>query len=172
MSPLIVRDPRLELKQNINFFPNPKEGKMKTILLFCLFWVMTTTAAMAQGTVAGSVKNVEGSAHLIRSGQTLEAEPNLLVYEQDVIKTGKSGSIGIILKDNTVLSFGPNSELKIKMFVFQPKEKDFGLSLKMLKGTASLISGTIGRVAPESVEVETPNAMLAIKGTHLLIKVL
>jgi hypothetical protein len=42
---------------------------------------------------------------------------------------------------------------------------------RMLRGTASYISGIIGRQSPESVRFQTPDATIGIRGTQFLVKV-
>jgi hypothetical protein len=41
----------------------------------------------------------------------------------------------------------------------------------MLKGTAVYLSGIIGKLSPQSVRFETPNATIGIRGTKMLVKV-
>jgi hypothetical protein len=43
--------------------------------------------------------------------------------------------------------------------------------ITMLKGTASYLSGIIGRQSPESVRFKTPEATIGIRGTQFLVKV-
>jgi len=42
---------------------------------------------------------------------------------------------------------------------------------RMVKGTASYLSGIIGHQSPESVKFRTPEATIGIRGTHFLVKV-
>jgi hypothetical protein len=46
-----------------------------------------------------------------------------------------------------------------------------GLGLRLLRGVATYISGRIAQLAPGAVKIETPTAVLGIRGTHLLIGV-
>jgi hypothetical protein len=93
------------------------------------------------------------------------------VYRGDVVRTGKDGSMGIVLTDDTTISLGPNSELAIKEYAFDPKEGKFALLARMAKGTFVYLSGVIAKLAPNSVHLEIPDATIAVRGTKLLIEV-
>jgi len=75
------------------------------------------------------------------------------------------------LRDDTTLSLGPNSELKLSDFQFKPDEGILGMTLNMLKGTLVYISGQIAKLAPGSAKVATPAGIAAVRGTQLLIEV-
>ncbi len=73
--------------------------------------------------------------------------------------------------DDTTLSLGPNSEIIIKDYAFAPKEGKFAFLGRMVKGTFSYISGLIGKLSPNSIQLEIPDATIAVRGTKLLVEV-
>lgn len=119
----------------------------------------------------GIVKTMAGEVLVDRVGQSIKAEPNLKLYETDVIQTGATGKAGLILEDDTVISLGSNSSLALKSFQFQPNEKKLSLITRIYRGTASFLSGQIAKLAPSLVRIETPHATVGVRGTHVLIKV-
>jgi hypothetical protein len=129
-----------------------------------------TFAAASDGSV-GSVKTVNGSASIGRGQSSLPAVVNERVFQGDTLRTGPNGSLGVILKDDTSLSLGPNSVVVIDQFLFAPAEGKLSLVTRMLKGTAVYISGIIAKLSPESVRFETPNATIGSRGTKFLVKV-
>ena len=129
-----------------------------------------TVAAASDGS-AGRVKTVEGSASIVRGQSTLPAVINERVLQVDTLRTGPDGSLGVILKDDTTLSLGPNSVVVVEQFLYAPAEGKLSLVTRMLKGTAVYLSGIIGKLSPQSVRFETPNATIGIRGTKLLVKV-
>ena len=66
---------------------------------------------------------------------------------------------------------GPLSEMVLADFLFQPESRRFAMLIKLFKGTFSYLSGSIGKLAPESVKIETPVGMVAVRGTHFLVKI-
>nr|HPQ29623.1 FecR family protein [Desulfobacteraceae bacterium] len=93
------------------------------------------------------------------------------LFQKDIIRTGTDSSVGIIFEDNTILSMGPESEIAIEEYVFAPEKGILSMITRMLKGTASYLSGIIGRQSPESVKFHTPDATIALRGTQFLVKV-
>ena len=123
------------------------------------------------GKVIGSVKTLKGEAALLREGRKIVPERGTRLYQSDILQTGKDGAMGIILRDDTALSIGPSSELALKEFVFQPKEGLFSSVTRFVRGTLVYISGRIARLSPNSVKVETPVGIAAVRGTKLLVKI-
>jgi hypothetical protein len=129
-----------------------------------------TLAAASDGSV-GRVKTVKGSATIMRGQASLPAVFNEKLLQGDTLKTGPDGSLGVMLKDDTSLSLGPNSEVVIDQFLFAPAEGKLSLVARMLRGTAVYLSGVIARLSPQSVRIETPNASIGVRGTRFLVKV-
>jgi hypothetical protein len=122
-------------------------------------------------TVVATVQKVSGTATVVRQGQTIPATMGLEIWQNDTLRTGPDGSIGVVFNDDTLLSLGPESVLVIDEFVFAPKQGKFSIVLRMLKGTAAYLSGLISKLAPESARFETPSASIGIRGTRFVIKV-
>jgi hypothetical protein len=79
--------------------------------------------------------------------------------------------VGIIFKDTSRISLGPNSRLDLKKFVFNPAKGQFSMVNKLTKGTASFVSGKMTKLSPESVVLETPTSTIGVRGTTYNIKV-
>ncbi len=126
-------------------------------------------AEAAEGLV-GSVTTVKGPVHLVRGGNEIVTEKGARLYLSDVIRTGEGGGVGVVLRDDTTLSLGPSSELKLSEFKFKPDEGVLGMTLGLLKGTLVFISGQIAKLAPGSAQIETPAGVAAVRGTELLVE--
>jgi len=145
---------------------------MKKIILFlAVFLLPTLQHATAQDDFAGSAKNVQGTVHVLRQAVEIQLEKGMKIYQRDIIVTGKDGSCGIILQDNTIFSMGSETKLAIEEFVFVPDESRFSLLARMIKGTFVYISGIIGKLSPESIHLETPVGTIAIRGTRFAAKI-
>ena len=129
-----------------------------------------TFAAASDGTV-GRVKTVEGSAFIVRGQSSLPAVVNERIFQGDTLRTGPDGSLGMLLKDDTSLSLGPNSVVVVDQFLFAPAEGKLSLVTRMVRGTAVYVSGIIAKLSPQTVRFETPNASIGIRGTRFLVKV-
>jgi hypothetical protein len=43
--------------------------------------------------------------------------------------------------------------------------------LKFMRGVAAYVSGRIAKIAPDSIRLETPSAIVGVRGTTLAIRV-
>jgi len=137
-----------------------------------LLIVSNVTPLYAQGpAAAGLVKVTSGSAVILRDGVERPAQIGLQIYATDHLKTGADGRLGLTLKDDTRVSLGPNSELRLDHFEFAPAEGRFGLVIKFVRGVAAYVSGRIAKLSPDSVRLETPAAIVGVRGTTLGIRV-
>jgi len=131
----------------------------------------TTPVTAQQPSAAGRIKVVSGSAFIIRQGATIPAQPGQMVFETDGLKTGGDGRIGVTLKDDTRVSLGPSSELRLQRFIYEPGRGSFGLVLQFVRGVAAYVSGRMAKLSPESIRLETPAAIVGVRGTSLAIRV-
>ena len=135
-----------------------------------VLFVVSATPVLAQ-TPAGRVKTVTGSAFIVRGGKALAATPGQPVFASDTLRTGADGTIGVTLKDATRLSLGPTSELRVERFVYSPESGGLSLVVKFLRGAATYVSGRIAKLAPDAVRLETPSAIVGVRGTTVAVNV-
>ena len=136
----------------------------------CLLIALGSADAWAKEAI-GSVKALKGDVQIERDGITVPAVAGGLIYTSDTLKTAENGAIGLILRDDTLTSMGPDSVLVLKEYLFEPKESRYSMILGFLKGTFVYQSGVIGKLAPEAIHLETPDSTIAVRGTRLLVKV-
>jgi hypothetical protein len=120
---------------------------------------------------AGMVKVARGQVSIERDGKKLPAEVGSQVDVADRVRTGADGSVGVTLRDNTLLSAGPNSLIVIEKFAFDNTTQDGNMSVRIRKGTLSVASGKIAKRTPESVDFHTPTSVLGVRGTEFVIEV-
>jgi hypothetical protein len=120
---------------------------------------------------AGQIKITSGSAFVVRAGAQLAAQAGQPIYEADTVKTGADGRLGITLKDDTRVSLGPSSEVRVNRFLYAPADGRLGLVLGVVRGVMAYVSGRIAKLAPDSVRLETPAAVMGVRGTTLALRV-
>ncbi len=140
--------------------------------LFALVLLAAPLGAFAQpaAPAVGRIKVATGTVSLVRGGQTVVAAPGGDVLESDVLRTGADGRLSVMLKDESRVALGPNSELAVTRFVYAPEEAQLGLGLRLARGALSYVSGLIAKLAPEAVRLETPTSIIGVRGTHLLLR--
>ncbi len=129
------------------------------------------TPAWGDETIVGYVKTTTPEAVLLTTQSSHIAQVGDPIALGTTIKTNANGSIGISLKDDTILSFGPDTDFQITEFVYQPEVDQLKLSMKLLNGTLQYISGIIAKLKPEAVSLNTPTGIIGVRGTHFVVKV-
>lgn len=141
------------------------------ILGLSLILFTISPAAALQPNVIGHIQTLKGPASIQRGNNNVPAAVGAPLYSGDTIRTAKTGSVGIVLADDSTISLGPDSEIAIKDYLFNPKEGKFAFVTRMTKGTFAYLSGMIAKLSPSSIRMEIPDASIAVRGTRLLIKV-
>ncbi len=117
------------------------------------------------------VKVSKGLVSIEREGKRLVAPVGTPVLVADRVRTGADGSVGVTLRDNTLLSAGPNSLIVIDKFAFDNTTQEGNMSVGIRKGTLSVASGKIAKRTPESVDFHTPTSVLGVRGTEFVVEV-
>ncbi len=139
--------------------------------VICAVFIISVADFAAADNPAGIVKTLKGAASIARQEKVVPASGGQKIFKGDTIKTGPDGSLGIIFEDDTLLSLGPNSEVVIDEYVFAPAQGNMSIVTRMIKGTATYLSGIIAKLSPQSVKFETPTATLGIRGTKFCVQV-
>lgn len=140
------------------------------LLLPCLCLVLLRPA-FAEPVSVGVVKSVVGEAWAGPPGALAPAVVGTRLYAGDAVRTGAGGALGVILRDNTVMAFGPGSEARVDEFLFDPDAGEGRMVASLLRGTLNVVTGMIAKLRPDAQLIRTPTATLGVRGTHLLVKV-
>lgn len=137
-------------------------------------WAQANAPASSPGAEAptrpaGLVKRMAGQVTMLRAGQEQSVQPGMPVVAGDTLRTGPDGAVGITLSDDTLLTAGPNSELVITSYAFNPTTQEGSLLASLWRGTLSMVTGLIGKKAPEQVKVQTRTVVLGVRGTEFIV---
>jgi hypothetical protein len=143
-------------------------GRTLRGLLATLAAGLTVLGAQAE---VGQIKVAKGQVTVDRNGQALPGQVGMLLESADVLKTGADGSVGITMRDNSLLSAGPNSILALERFEFDPTTSQGRFDAQLRRGTLSVVSGRIAKQSPEAMTVRTPSAVLGVRGTEFVVAV-
>ncbi|MDI9570677.1 MAG: FecR domain-containing protein [Pseudomonadota bacterium] len=141
------------------------------IILAALIISFFAAAAQAADAVVGYVKTAKGEAFIERGETVIPARINEKISKNDILKTGANSSLGVTLKDDTLIALGSNSAVTVSEFNFSPGEGNLSLVARMLKGCVEFASGIIGKLSPESVKFSTPVGDIAIRGTRFAVRI-
>jgi len=145
---------------------------MKVIVsFFMVLLISIPNLVSASDTRIGIVKNVRGSAFIERSTKLISVKVGERLFEKDVIVTKEESSLGLILRDNSLLSIGSNSRVILSEFRFEPAEQKLSFLTRIKKGTLTYLTGLMAKMNQNAVKFETPSAVCGVRGTHFAIKV-
>ena len=117
-----------------------------------------TNLPLQVGTTAAVKKEVVGkfehSARLLRQGDD--------VHQNELIVTSSDSEGEFVLRDNTKLALGPNSQITLDRFVYDPDAKDGDIVINATKGAFRFITGSAKKSA---YTIKTPVASIGIRGT-------
>ena len=132
---------------------------------------LTATGARAEEPVIGYVKTVSGEATVNTGHNRIVAQPGTPLFLGSQLKTGPHSSLGVSFKDDTVMSFGPDTELTVDEYLYEPSQGKLRLASTLLKGTLNYLSGVIAKLKPDAVSVTTPSGIIGVRGTQFVVKV-
>lgn len=136
--------------------------------LATLAWA--TTAAAADPNLAGMVKRVSGIVNLERGESRLPVTAGTLLRAGDRIVTGTPGGVGIVLADDTLVTAGPGSRVELADVKFDPTTHEGNLVVRLFRGMLHVVTGLIGKQKPENVRIETPTAVMGVRGTEFIVQ--
>ena len=135
---------------------------MKKIILMFLLFVSTLFANI------GKITLLEGEAFVKRGEETLRLNLSDQISNNDFIETKTNSKVKITFIDNTIITIGKESSLKIEDYFFDSNNKNSAKSeLSVSKGAFHAITGQIGKVNPEKFKLKTKNATIGIRGTEI-----
>jgi hypothetical protein len=133
--------------------------------------VMAVCATAHAGDLdCGTAKNVQGEVLVERAGASIPLRSGDALRALDRIVVKGTGSAGITLRDETLISLGPNSTLVIDGFAFDAKTNEGSVDTSLVRGAMRYVTGLIGRMNPKSIRVSTPTAIIGIRGTEFIVE--
>ena len=115
------------------------------------------------------VKRVAGSTTLARGSALASVVVGDTIQVGDTLRTGADGAVGLVLRDDTLLTVGPNSEVTLNAFIFDSTTQDGTLLASVWRGTVAFVTGLIAKKAPENVRVQTRTVVLGVRGTEFIV---
>ena len=113
-------------------------------------------SSASNGQEIGSATSVKPQADA--NSRTLSSGTS--VYSRDLIHTGDAGVADLRFHDNTNLSVGPKSSVRLDKFVYDPN-KSTGGAVEATRGSFRFVTGSQSK---GSYQVKTPYGTLGIRG--------
>ncbi|MGB0670223.1 MAG: FecR family protein, partial [Rhodospirillales bacterium] len=118
------------------------------------------------GEAIGRIETVEGQVEVVRGDGTrvllAQGDP---VFQGDVLETGDASAVGIIFADDTKFSLGAGGQMVLDEMIYDPGAQSGAVSLSLLQGAFTFVSGQIAKTSPDGMVINTPTATIGIRGT-------
>lgn len=92
------------------------------------------------------------------------------VFREERIQTGPDGHLHVLLRDESNLTIGPNSDLTIDEYVYDPDSGEGNMVMNQLEGAMRFVGGQLSKQNP--VQLETPTATIGIRGGIMISRIL
>jgi hypothetical protein len=84
------------------------------------------------------------------------------IFSRESVVTTATGQAQMLFLDESALTVGPNSEVVLDEFVYDPAQKSGKIALSATKGVFRLVGGQISKTNP--VTLKTPTATIGVRG--------
>lgn len=126
------------------------------------------TNSEAENDIVGRVETVLGNATALRvDGTQVELTAGDPIMAGDVLQTAAEASLGVVFADKTTMSLGEEGRLVVDDFVYDPQANAGGMSINIVQGVFTFVSGEIAKIGPDTMTVYTPVATVGIRGTKV-----
>jgi hypothetical protein len=128
---------------------------MLALLLAASFALVSTgsNGQEAIGNATSAKPQAEANAQTLSSGSA--------VHSRDLIHTGDSGTADFKFHDNSNLSVGPKSSVRLDKFVYDPNKSAGNVAVEATRGSFRFVMGSQSK---RSYQVKTPYSTLGIRG--------
>ncbi len=112
----------------------------------------------------GDIRETKGYGGITRGKETLNHEVGLEINLNDTAETAE-GRMLIEFLDKAELQLKEHSRVLIDTIYYDPDPSLSKMTMKMVSGTARFASGSLGLVNKANIEISTPTATIAVRGT-------
>lgn len=159
---LVFRPTSLRLSLENRAHPRRTKSAIAILRFLAVFFVVLGCDALgARAASVGTVTKVENQAQIGSS----PAAVGSAVQTGDQVRTGPKSRLEITFRDDTKLTLGENAEMVIDRFVFNPDQSTGELVLSTGVAAFRMATGKIGKMQNKTINVSTPFAALAVRGT-------
>lgn len=119
----------------------------------------------------GKITEASGSAIEIKRGKSvIKGQIGTTIEADDTVAVGSDSKITITFADDSTAKIAENSKLLIDDFVYDPKGNSKS-GMRVALGTVRMASGKIAQQNNKNVNIKTPTAAIAVRGTDFAMSV-
>ena len=123
--------------------------------------ISVTPAVLAN---IGNVTQSRGNSEIVKKTTKVPTRLQLPIAKLDRVQTG-NGRVEIKFIDDSTVKVTEHSKLVIDDFVYSGKPSTSRMALKFASGTARFATGQSGKMNKGNINLRTPTATIAVRGT-------
>jgi hypothetical protein len=140
-------------------------------LLLGVLAILAVFSAHGQGASVAKVAVSVGEARKFSpTGQSELLQVGSPLMAGDRVRTGPDAVAILVFADEGRISLRADSELWIRHYEIDPSGVRTRIELELVKGTVRQISGNASRTQPDRYRLNTPIAVIGVRGTDFLAK--
>lgn len=137
--------------------------KLSLLVIAVLFALLKTTKVQAQAVNIGDISELNGNAQILRD------KPYIANLEFDIQSNDEAittnGRMAITFLDDSTVKLTEHSQLLIDEYIYDSDPSKSKMALTFGLGTARFITGNLNRIDKQNIQLKTPTANIAIRGT-------
>ena len=125
------------------------------------------------GLFVGKVSDVSGKAVIIHLNETTgyHVLQDMKIYRGDMIFTGRTTKVDILLNDGSQISQGAESKIQFNQLVYSPKKRTRNAFINMTSGKARFSVQKLNNFNNRRFRVKTASALIGVRGSDFVIQV-
>jgi hypothetical protein len=128
-----------------------------------------TTAEQQPAVDVGNISELSGSARVLRE-KPYNAKLDFDIQQNDEAIT-TNGRMAITFLDDSKVKLTEHSQLTIDEYIFDPNPSKSKMAITFGLGTARFITGSLNKIDKSNIDLKTPTANIAIRGTDFTVTV-
>jgi len=133
------------------------------MVIMVLFASFKMTKVQAQAVNIGDISELNGNAQILRDKPyTANLEFNIQSNDEAITTNGR---MAITFLDDSTVKLTEHSQLLIDEYIYDPDPSKSKMALTFGLGTARFITGNLNRIDKQNIQLKTPTANIAIRGT-------
>lgn len=147
---------------------------LASLLLFLLA-ATTAVGAEAYDQPIGSITGLEGEVYLYHKGekggalQEVRAMFGDAIYLYDHVLTEKQSRVQVLFNDESLLNLAEKTYVQITEHVYSPEKNRRSSIFRLMMGKVRAIVGQYFTGAGSGFTVNTPTAIIGVRGTHFVV---
>jgi hypothetical protein len=131
------------------------------ICALAVLFAVQSTASLAADPKIGNATNTKNNVQGVVGGSPQSLSNGSELYSNETVRTGAASGADLQFIDESKMSVGPVSEVRLDKFVYDPSGSSGSVVIQATRGAFRFVTGSQDKKA---YEIKTPYGTLGIRG--------